>query len=550
MPFRNLRRSGSVMNTTFDPETKVWSGLHQLPVYNPEASFGQILLAVLRQNPTKVTQIDGDTGREMTREEMRLRAIRAAQNLTSLGYQQGDLVTVACSNSENLAPLVIALLTIGTPFNTLAPTCGVKEMAHMLKITQPKLVFCDATNHTTVKKAVDLVVEQKPQIYVFEDDSVDQNKAEDLFKETGTELMYLAPYLGNSREALGIILCSSGTTGPIKGVSLSHAHLITAYGNAVNLANFGLVFNFSPLYWATGLFLLMHSLINGDPRLITRKAFSEDVFFDLLEKYPIRLIFTPPCYAQLALRHPRAEMTNWSNITIWALGGSLVSEILREELDKRLPNGRSSNWLGNSEIGGICVDIRKRKPYSVGQLMANISAKIVDENGNAMDIGKHGELLLKFREKILGYFKNPEATTEAIDDEGWLRTGDVGYFDDEGFLFLTDRKKDMLKYMNYQVSPWDLEELIGRIEGVEQVCVIGLPAANLDTELPTAVIQRSNGSNLTEEEVTKTVNDEVADYRKLRGGVFFVEQFPMTPTGKILRKEVRKIILDTLKSKE
>ncbi|XP_053686050.1 probable 4-coumarate--CoA ligase 1 [Sabethes cyaneus] len=550
MSFRNIKRSHSVMNATFDPETKVWSGLHQLPVYNPEASFGQILLAVLRQNPTKVTQIDGDTGREMTRGEMRIRAIRAAQNLTSLGYQQGDLVTVACANSENLAPLVIALLTIGTPFNTLAPNYGVEEMVHMLKITQPKLVFCDDTNYATVKKAVDLTVEPKPQIYVFESNSVDLNKAEDLFKETGTELMYLAPYLGNSRETLGIILCSSGTTGPVKGVSLSHAHLITIYGNAVNLANFGLVFNFSPLYWATGLFLLMHSLINGDPRLITRKPFSEDIFFDLLEKYPIRLIFTPPCYAQLALRHSRAETANWSNITIWALGGSLVSEILRGELDKKLPNGRSGNWLGNSEIGGICTDIRKRKPYSVGQLMANISAKIVDENGNAVDNGKHGELLLKFHEKILGYYNNPEATAEAIDCEGWLRTGDIGYFDNEGFLFLTDRKKDMLKYMNYQVSPWDLEELIAKIEGVEQVCVIGLPAAGLDTELPTAVIQKAVGSSLTEEVVLKTVNDQVADYRKLRGGVFFVKDFPITPTGKVLKKEVQKNILSLLKSKK
>ncbi|XP_058816395.1 uncharacterized protein LOC131679677 [Topomyia yanbarensis] len=529
------------MFPTFNPETKVWSGLQQPPIYNPEASFGQVLLTTLNRNPAKVIQIDGDTGRSMTCEEMRLRAIRGTQNLTSLGYKQGDMVAMACANSENVAPMVVALFSIGMPFNTLAPNYGLDDMAHMMGITQPKLVFCDVSNYETVKEAINLSVKQTPEIYVFESDV---KSADDLLKETGKEIMFFPPYLGNSRNLVGVILCSSGTTGLAKGVSLSHAQLIAGFGHGIALSNLGLVFNFSPLYWATGLYFLVYSLVNGDPRLITRKSFSENVFYDLLEKYPIRFLFTPPSYAYLALRHPRAKTAKWSSIAFWTLGGSFAPETIRDAIDNVLPNGRSFTGLGNSEIGSITSDMWKRKPKSAGQLLPNMFAKIIDEDGNALTNGEQGELLLKFRESILGYYNNPEGTAAAIDAEGWFHTGDIGYFDEEGCLFLTDRKKELLKYMGYQISPTDLEAVVSRIDGVEQVCIVGLPDQDGTSDLPAAVVVKAKGSTLTEEDVLRTVHGQVADYKKLRGGVFFLAQLPMTPTGKVLRRRVREVILD------
>lgn len=134
-------------------------------------------------------------------------------------------------------------------------------------------------------------------------------------------------------------------------------------------------------------------------------------------------------------------------------------------------------------------------------------------------------------------------TIKAFDDEGFYKTGDIGYFDSEGFLHVVDRIKDIIKYMNFQISPSDLEDIILKIPGVGQVCVAGIPTKDQSSELATAVIVKQPGSSLSAKEVVDTVNDQVSDYKKLRGGVFFVDQLPMTPAGKVLRRSVKDMIV-------
>ncbi|EDS42049.1 4-coumarate-CoA ligase 3 [Culex quinquefasciatus] len=536
------------MLPAFDPATKVWSGIHRPPLLNSEASLGQVILHTLSLNPSKEIQIDADTGRSMTNGELQLRAIRVVQNLKELGFCKGDMVTMACANSENVAPLAVGLLINGMPFNTLSPSYGVDDMVHMMKITQPKLVFCDANNYETIKQAVALAVKDKPLVYVFESGEMDcVKRVEDLLKVTGRELFFVPPYLGDSHQLIAMILCSSGTTGLPKGVCLSHAHLITIYGNRMPGYNFKLLFNFSPLYWGSGVYTLLTSLMSGITRLITRQPFSEDLCFDLLERYPVDGLFTPPSYAHLLLQHPRLKTANWSNIRLWALGGSAASEQIRNSMNALLPNGKASNGLGISEIGRVSFG---QKPFAVGMLLPNIKGKIVDEDGAALENGVRGELMLKFSVKILGYYNNPEANAESIDEEGWLRTGDIAYFDEEGYLFLVDRKKDMLKYRNYQISPSDLESIVAKIDGVSHVCVVGVPDEDGASDLATAVIVKTQGSQLNEADVLNTVNEQVADYKRLRGGVFFVEDIPMTATGKPLRRKLREIVISMIKSRE
>ncbi|KAL1378377.1 hypothetical protein pipiens_015619 [Culex pipiens pipiens] len=404
------------MNPTYDRETKVWSGPHQPPILNPEASFGQTLFAMMGLNPDRVIQIDVDTGRSMTCGEMRLRAIRAAQNLTALGLGQGDMVSMACANSENLVPMVLGLLINGMPFNPLAPGYGLDDMAHMMEITQPKLVFCDANNYELTMKAVELSVKIKPMIYVFESDMENVNKAEDLLKETGREQMF---------------------------------------------------------------------------------------FF--------------------------------------------LSPKVRDAIAAKLPNGVTMNYYGNSEIGGFAGDIMKQKPQSVGILQTNIKAKVVDDDGEVLNNGEQGELLVKFCEDFSGYYNNSKASAESVDADGWFRTGDIAYFDEEGFLFLVDRKKDLLKYRNYQIAPADLEDLIGKIDGVAQVCVVGLPDEDESSDKVTAAVVKADGSNLTEEKLLEFVHGTVADYKKLRGGVYFVSEIPLTSTGKPLRRKLRNELIERLK---
>uniref|UniRef100_A0A1Q3EVD5 Putative acyl-coa synthetase n=1 Tax=Culex tarsalis TaxID=7177 RepID=A0A1Q3EVD5_CULTA len=538
------------MTTSFNPETKIWSGPYQPPILNPEASFGQSVLAVMSLNPTKVIQIDADTGHSMTNGEMRLRAIRAAQNLAELGLRKGDMVAMACANSDGVASMVLALLFNGMPVHMLAPNYGVDDLRHMMAITQPKLIFCDESNYDSVAEAAEQAVKNQPLVYAFECDLGGIKKAEDLFKETKHEVEFSAPYLGDSSKLLGIVLCTSGTTGLPKAVCLSHAHLIAIFSRSIGSHGLELIFNFSPLYWASGLYTLMMSLLNGTTRLITRKPFGEDLCFDLLEQFHVDGIFTSPSSANLLLQHPRIADVNWANIKLWFFGGSPLSDKIRNSIAALLPNGKTGNGYGSSEVGTFTFDATMQKPNSVGMLLPNIRAKIIDENENALGKGSQGELLVKFSEKFLGYYNDPDATAQSFNEDGWFKTGDVAYFDDDGFLFLVDRKKDLLKYRGHQIAPRDLEAIIEKMPGVGKVCVVGIPDEDGASELAAAVIVKTKMVALSEQDVLKEVNEVVADYKKLRGGVFFVDEFPTTVTGKPMRRVLRDIVIKRMKSKQ
>ncbi|XP_062552732.1 probable 4-coumarate--CoA ligase 3 [Armigeres subalbatus] len=533
---------------SYDYVRRVWSGPRQPCIFNPECNFGQIVLNLLDRSSEKVVQIDADTGREMTRAEMRLRVVRAAQHLQKLGYQVGDIASVVAVNSENLAPLVLALQVIGVGFNALAPSFDADEIAHMLRQTQSKLLFCDAENYDTVKVAAGKALEGDYRIYVMEGAQEPTLAVDQLFKPTGTERMFYPRYLGDSYKLVANITCSSGTTGLPKGVCNSHAQTISGFCKVVNHDE-GICLNFSTLYWGTGVYVLNMSIMNDSTRLITRRPFSVDLFYELIARYPIKFFYTPASYALGITSDPRSRATDFSSIKVWALGASSVSESIRDAVDELLKanGGRSYNFYGTSECGFLAADFLKRKANAVGKVATNMQARIVDEDEQPLEMNQVGELVVKsVGIPFLGYYKNEEASQEALDKEGWFRTGDIGYFDEEGYLYLVDRKKDILKYMGNQVSPSEVEAVIQQIDGVEMVCVTGVPNKTGTSDLVTAVVIKHPNSTLTADEVVKEVANHLSEPKHLRGGVLFVEQLPMTSNGKIMRRKVRDIILQKL----
>lgn len=167
--------------------------------------------------------------------------------------------------------------------------------------------------------------------------------------------------------------------------------------------------------------------------------------------------------------------------------------------------------------------------------------KVVDESENRLGPNSIGEILMKTPVPILGYFGEPEKSREAFDDEGWLRTGDLGYFDDDHFLFLTGRTKEMLKYNNYQVQPSEIEELINSIDGVENSSVVGILNKSSGNDIIIAFVKRAPKSFISENEIIEFVHQRVIDAKKIRGGVHFVDSFPLNPSGKIKKNELKKL---------
>lgn len=521
----------------YDSANRTWSGPIQPSIFNPEANIGQVVLNILSRTPSKIIKINADTGYEMTCAEMKRRIVRIALHLKNLGFRLGDLATLACSNTDNLVPVYVACVTLGIAVNPLAPVFKRTDLAHMMRLTQSKVVFCDEANRSEVEEAVKEAIRVKPRIYVMGERNGDALSVDELLAPVEDEDNFVPPYLGDSKKLTATVLCSSGTTGLPKGVCLSHAHLIAGELFSDTL-DAGPIFNFSPLFWMTGVFAAHNSIMYTRTRVITTKPFSADTFFSIIQRYQVEDIFTPPSAIAAIQSSPDYRTVQLTSVKRWLIGGSTVSPEMVTSLRERFSTIDVKSLYGCSEYGCVTSPM-----LSTGSLAKNMTVKITDESGRKLGPDQKGEICLQYNFKFLEYINNKEMTTNAFDDEGFYKTGDIGYFDTEGRLFVVDRIKDIIKYMNFQISPSDLEDIILKIRGVAQVCVAGIPTEDRSSELATAMIVKQPGSSLSAEEVVDTVNGQVGDYKKLRGGVFFVEQLPMTPAGKVLRRSVRDMII-------
>ncbi|KAG5875177.1 Luciferin 4-monooxygenase, partial [Gonioctena quinquepunctata] len=180
------------------------------------------------------------------------------------------------------------------------------------------------------------------------------------------------------------------------------------------------------------------------------------------------------------------------------------------------------------------------KPGSVGKVITFMSITVRDpESGKWLGPNKVGEICATGPMMMSGYYKNEQATRETFTSDGWLKTGDLGYYDDEGYFYIVDRLKELIKYKGFQVAPAELEALLINHPKVLDVGVVGAPD-DLAGELPLAFVVKKEGIDVTERELQEYVAKRVSPQKRLRGGVFFVPAIPKNPTGKILRRELRK----------
>lgn len=268
---------------------------------------------------------------------------------------------------------------------------------------------------------------------------------------------------------------------------------------------------------------------------------------ELIEKYKITHTITAPTSLSMVLASSRLNHTDLSSLQLWVCGGSHVPNEHIEKLQKYLSYGQIVITYGFTEISGsVTIGVPSVKPHTVGQLVAGVTVKIVDDNGNRVGVGIDGEICVKSKNAFLGYYQNKDETDAMIDIEGFLKSGDIGHFDEFGDLFCIDRKKDIFKYKSTHISPTEIENVILKLDGVKLVSVVGIPDIEC-MELPAAAIVKtdadSNNNNVTIFEINEIVLNNLSDANRLRGGIYFFNALPMTPSGKILRRKVREIVM-------
>lgn len=305
------------------------------------------------------------------------------------------------------------------------------------------------------------------------------------------------------------------------------------------------MFCFSSLYWLSGFGTLISTTIRGTTRIITTESFSPELFLYIVQKYKVTVALSAPTYVALLLQSDRLCQSSLSSLKRYWCGGSFVAKELCEELNKYLINGSIQVAYGLTEIAGILSLNNSRKNLkSVGKLGFNSKVKLIDENGQQCGVNETGEICCMPLFPFLGYYGDEDNTKQILDEEGWIHTGDTGYFDNDGFLYIVDRKKDILKYMNYQISPSEIESIILNCDGVSNACVVGVPDL-VKIDLPAAVIVRTSfGPKVTSDTIKSLVKEKCSDFKQLRGGVYFVDNLPLTPSGKVLRRKVREIAIE------
>uniref|UniRef100_A0A914Y2M1 Uncharacterized protein n=1 Tax=Panagrolaimus superbus TaxID=310955 RepID=A0A914Y2M1_9BILA len=233
---------------------------------------------------------------------------------------------------------------------------------------------------------------------------------------------------------------------------------------------------------------------------------------------------------------------NLSSLKFINIAAAPTSKSICRKVFKRLKTlKRIDISFGLSECSLACAmpnPISEKSRLDIaGTLISNYEMKVIDENGNELLIGEIGELCLRSPTIMMGYLGKPEATAEAIDNEGWLHTGDLIKYDIHGNIYSIDRLKEIIKVKGYQVAPAELEDLLLSHQDISDAAVIGISDEKFG-EIPKAFVVKSN-EKLTEKQIQEFMHDKTASYKHLKGGIEFVKMIPKSPAGKILRRFLR-----------
>lgn len=338
---------------------------------------------------------------------------------------------------------------------------------------------------------------------------------------------------------LAALLYTSGTTGKPKGAMLSLGNFIATTDIVKEMTQTspddrsatGL-----PLFHVFGLADMALPALSAGAPLTLFPRWDPQAFVDALAKDEVSIISGVPTMWMSVLTNADGAAT--PNLRLVSSGGAAIAgEVIRKvEARFSAPVAEGYGLTETAGLGTFNPLFGTRKVGSVGLPTPGFEVKVIDLEGSPLPAGEVGEVALRGPAVMLGYWKKPEATAEVLDHEGWFRTGDLGHLDEDGYLFIVDRIKDLIIHGGYNVYPREVEEVLYEIPGVAQASVVGTPDEKYGQQV-TAVIALSPGAHLDAAEVERFARENLAAY-KIPRIIEFVEELPKGPSGKILKREI------------
>ncbi|KAF3926438.1 S-dihydroxybenzoyltransferase [Arthrobotrys entomopaga] len=501
----------------------------------------------------QVMLVDAKTGRELTYSECASRSRDLGIGLKTLwGWKKGDVMAVFTFNNVESPLLCWGVMWAGGVLSPANPGYTLDEFVYQLKNCEAKAVTCQAETLPLVRQAAKQVGIPEDRILILGDTKVPGFKhLNELKNMSHREVKITRRPKFEPAKDIAFLVYSSGTTGLPKGVMLSHRNIVAniLQGKAVEgrklKAGEDSILGFLPFFHIYGLQCIMHTSFYLGVKLVIMERFDLEKFCQLIEKYKITFVYVvPPVILGLA-KHPIVSKYDLSSIKMMNSGAAPLTSEIQEAIYNRLKI-KTKQGYGLSETSPTthaqAWEDWKDKIGSVGQLLPNLTAKYVGEDGEEVKAGETGELWLKGPNIMMGYWKNPEATANCMTEDGYFKTGDVGHQDKDGNFYITDRVKELIKYKGFQVPPAELEGKIASHPKVDDVAVTGVWEDSQHTEVPRAYIVLAAGNQPTPEvaqEIIDFVAKNVAHHKKLRGGVKFVDVIPKSASGKILRRVLK-----------
>jgi len=449
--------------------------------------------------PKREALIDNITGTRYTFESMNHRANKLANALHEMGIKKGDRVGVYSKNRFDFLDLLFACGKLGSilvPYNV---RLSERELEYLLGKTKPNAVFYDPNMSSEFDGLRSIV--KHPNVFVMGEKKLDDDtdlstlmKSQETTFDTRPKLTLDDPYL---------IVFTGGTSGLPKGAVLSHG---LVFWNSVNT-----IVSFFPLFHTGGINVLLIPFFHIGAKSIIMGDFNIDETLRVIEEEKCSLVVGVPTMFNMMAESPRFAKTNFDSVRVFISGGAPCPVAIMEKYWKRdkilkmgyglTEVGPNNFYLPESEV--------KRKPSSVGFPVFHCDMKIADDDCNEVPQGEVGELMLRGPHIFSGYYDEPEETAKVIEPDGWVHTGDLVMKDEEGFYFITGRKKDMFISGGENIYPAEIEELLYKHPAILEAAVVGVPDEKWGEAGKAFIVIRS-GKSLDQEAILKYLTDKLA----------------------------------------
>jgi acyl-CoA synthetase (AMP-forming)/AMP-acid ligase II len=481
------------------------------------------------------------------------RTNRLAGALLHAGLKKGDRIAILFHNSAYFVESYFAAVKIGLVITPVNFRFTGPEITYVLNDAQPNLLLYGPEFETTLRAVRDQLI--SVHRYVSP-----QNPATDLAVDYEDFLAGGGPDIAGPASRVSEndpcqLMYTSGTTGRPKGATLTHRNVLWNLFNTIHAREDRAgerAIIVGPLYHTAALNNhLTIQIALGGTSIIVRK-FEPESLLRTIESEKATLVSGSPALYNMLLQHPRAHDYDTRSITKCTSGSDKLPMSVKKKLLQFFPNIKGVyDVYGLTEASPGITTLNAadslRKDGSVGKILPFVDARIVDENHNRVAPGEVGELICRGPNVMQGYHNDPQATAEALQN-GWLFTGDLARMDDEGFLYIVDRKKEMIVSGGENIYPREIEEVIIRHPSVADVAVIGIPHPTWG-ETVKAFVVPVPGLKIDEKELIDFCKTYLASYKKPTG-VAFVPSIPRNPSGKALKRLLREEGSNSIKGGE